>query len=552
VKSVSKKIKHTYQILLLLLVIILINFLSNNIHFQFDLTKDKRYTLSEVTKNIVSEINNPLVVKVYLEGDFPSEFKRLQLETKQHLQQLRNENKNVVIRFVNPLGMEKDLIAQGMQPSQLSVKEGSKISQAIIFPYAQILYGKKVENISLLSMSNYKSQEEQLTASIENLEYAFTDAISKISNTKRKNIAILTGNNELDFIYLDGLLKTLAKDYHLESFPLDSANVIPNKTLELLTKFDLALIAKPTKSFTENEKFTLDQFQTNGGKTLWLLDNVIAEQDSLMRTGSTLAINRDLNLTDLFFQYGIRPKFNVVKDLYSATIKLANGNIGGQTQFKDYLWNYFPLITSENNHSINKNILPVQLKFANSIDLLKNDIKKTVLLQSSKLSKPFGTPFEINLNEVSEKPKPENFNNGNQTLGVLLEGEFNSAYKDRIKPYKTTLYKEKSSLNKMILIADGDIIKNGIKQGEPLDLGIDKYTGQRFGNKDFLLNSVNYLLDNNGLLNLRSKKIQLQFLDKEKAFKERTFWQTLNVALPLIVLGLFGLVFGYFRKRKYS
>ncbi len=548
----SKKIKHTYQILLLLLVIILINFLSNNIHFQFDLTKDKRYTLSEVTKNIVSEINNPLVVKVYLEGDFPSEFKRLQLETKQHLQQLRNENKNVVIRFVNPLGMEKDLIAQGMQPSQLSVKEGSKISQAIIFPYAQILYGKKVENISLLSMSNYKSQEEQLTASIENLEYAFTDAISKISNTKRKNIAILTGNNELDFIYLDGLLKTLAKDYHLESFPLDSANVIPNKTLELLTKFDLALIAKPTKSFTENEKFTLDQFQTNGGKTLWLLDNVIAEQDSLMRTGSTLAINRDLNLTDLFFQYGIRPKFNVVKDLYSATIKLANGNIGGQTQFKDYLWNYFPLITSENNHSINKNILPVQLKFANSIDLLKNDIKKTVLLQSSKLSKPFGTPFEINLNEVSEKPKPENFNNGNQTLGVLLEGEFNSAYKDRIKPYKTTLYKEKSSLNKMILIADGDIIKNGIKQGEPLDLGIDKYTGQRFGNKDFLLNSVNYLLDNNGLLNLRSKKIQLQFLDKEKAFKERTFWQTLNVALPLIVLGLFGLVFGYFRKRKYS
>ncbi len=548
----SKKNKNTYQILLLLLGIILINFLSNNIHFQLDLTKDKRYTLSEVTKNIVSEINNPLVVKVYLEGDFPSEFKRLQLETKQHLQQLRNENKNVVIRFVNPLGMEKDLIAQGMQPSQLSVQEGAKISQAIIFPYAQILYGKKVANVSLLSTSNHKSQEEQLTASIENLEYAFTDAIHKVRNTKHKNIAILTGNGELDFIYLDGLLKTLAKDYHLEPFPLDSANVIPNKTLELLTRFDLALIAKPTKSFTENEKFTLDQFQTNGGKTLWLLDNVIAEQDSLMRTGNTLAINRDLNLTDLFFQYGIRPKFNVVKDLYSSTIKLASGNIGGQTQFKDYLWNYFPLITSNNKHPINKNILPVQLKYVSSIDLLKNDIEKTVLLQSSKLSKPFGTPFEINLNEVSEKPKPENFNNGNQTLGVLLEGEFYSAYKDRVKPYKTELYKEKSAPNKMILIADGDIIKNDIKQGEPLDLGIDKYTGQRFGNKDFLLNSVNYLLDDNGLLNLRSKKIQLQFLDKEKAFKERVFWQAINVVLPLVVLGLFGFLFVYFRKRKYS
>jgi gliding-associated putative ABC transporter substrate-binding component GldG len=539
---------------------------SSKVYTQFDLTKDKRYTLSEVTKNIISKMEEPLVVKVYLDGDFPAEFKRLQLETKQHLKQLRNANKNVVIRFVNPLGIEQELIAQGMQPSRLSVQEGAKVSQAIIFPYAQIIKNKKIKkskeekeildtlkvNIPLLSTVNFKSQEEQLTASIENLEYAFTDAIHKVTKTKRKNIAILTGNGELDFIYLDGLLKTLSQYYHLEPFPLDSANVIPQKTLELLTKFDMALIAKPTKPFTENEKFTLDQFQTNGGKTLWMIDNVIAEQDSLMRTGNTLAINRDLNLTDLFFQYGARIKFNIIKDLYSSTIKLANGNVGGQTQFKDYLWNYFPMLTSQNNHSINKNILPVQLKYANTIDLLKNDIKKTILLQSSKLSKPFGTPFEINLNEVSKQTKPTNFNKGNQVLGVLLEGEFNAAYKDRIKPFKTNLYKEKSEPNKLIIIADGDIIKNEIRQGEPLDLGIDKYTGQRFGNKDFLLNAVNYLLDDNGLLQLRSKKIQLQFLDKEKAFKDRTFWQVVNIAIPLLVLGVFGVLFGYFRRKKYA
>ncbi|MCF6350561.1 MAG: gliding motility-associated ABC transporter substrate-binding protein GldG [Flavobacteriaceae bacterium] len=544
--------KITIKILVLTLGLILLNFISSKIYKQFDLTKDKRYTLAKITKTIVSKIKKPIIVKVYLEGDFPSEFKRLQLEVKQHLKQLSNNNKNIIVRFINPLGIEKELLNQGLQPSKLSVQEGAKISQAIIFPYAHVLYNDKLETISLLSTKNFNSQEEQLQASIENLEYVFTDAIYKIMNTKKKNIAILTGNGELDFIYIDGLLKTLSRNYHLEAFPLDSANIIPQKTLELLTKFDLAIIAKPIKRFTEKEKFTLDQFQTNNGKTLWLIDNVIAEQDSLAQTGSMLAINRNLNLTDLLFQYGVRIKHNIIKDMYSSTIKLANGNIGGQTQYKDYLWNYYPMITSKNNHAINKNILAVQLRFANTIDLLENKINKTVLLQSSIFSKPFGTPFEINFNEINERPIPKNFNKGNQILGVLLEGEFDAAYKDRIKPYETKLYKEKSAKNKMIVIADGDIIKNQIHQGEPLDLGIDKWTGQRYGNKDFLLNAVNYLLDDNGLLALRSKNIQLQFLDKEKAFKERNYWQFITVVLPLLILGIFGFLFTYFRKKKYA
>lgn len=544
--------KQFLKIVILILGLILINFLSSKIFTQFDLTKDKRYTLSEVTKNIVSNIEETAILKVYLEGDFPAEFKRLQLETKQHLKQLQNQNKNLKVRFVNPLGLERELIDKGMQPSRLSVQEGAKISEAIIFPYAVIIYQNKTEIIPLLNKKNYASQEEQLQAAIENLEYVFTDAIHKVTKKARKNIAVLTGNGELDFLYLDGLLRNLAPHYHLEPFPLDSANVIPQKTLQLLRKFDLAIVAKPTKAFSEKEKFTLDQFQTNNGKILWLIDNVIAEQDSLAKTGSTLAINRDLNLTDLLFEYGVRINYNIIKDMYSSTIKLANGNVGGQTQYKDYLWNYFPMITSKNNHAINKNVPAVQLQYANSIDLLKNDIKKTVLLQSSKLSKPFGTPLMIGFNEINQTPKPENFNQGNQVLGVLLEGEFNAAYKNRIKPYKTKLYKEKSNQNKMIVIADGDIIKNQTQQGEPLELGYDKWTGQRYGNKDFLLNAVNYLLDDNGLLELRSKKIQLQFLDKEKAFKNRTFWQVINIGLPLLVLGIFGILFNYFRKKKFS
>ncbi len=544
--------KNSIKIVLLIFGLFLINFLSENLHTQFDLTKDKRYTLSKVTKNRLDKVENSLTVKVYLEGDFPAEFKRLQIETKQYLKQLHTRNKNISFRFVNPLGKEQKLIQQGLKPSRLSVREGAKISEAIIFPWATVIYKNKTKNVSLLSSSNAASQEEQLQSAIENLEFAFTDAIHKVTTNKRKNIAVLTGNGELDFIYLDGLLKTLSEYYHLEPFPLDSANVIPKKTLKLLTNFDLAIAAKPTKKFTENEKFTLDQFQANNRKMLWLIDTVIAENDSLMQTGKTLAFPRELNLTDLLFEYGVRIKHNLVKDMYSSTIKLANGNIGGKTQYKNYLWSYYPLVNPNSNHAITKNIPAVQLRFTSTIDTLKNNLKKTILLQSSPLSKPYGIPLEIKLNEINNRPTKADYNNGNQTLGVLLEGKFKSAYKNRIKPYDTPLFKEKSASNKMVIIADGDIIRNETFQGKPLDLGVDKWTGVKNGNKDFLLNTIHYLLDDNGLLQLRSKNISLQFLDKEKTYQERSFWQFLNIILPLFLLTVFGFGYTYYRKRKYG
>ncbi len=544
---------NTYlKILLLIIGLITLNFLSSKLHVKFDLTKDKRYSLSNTTLNIVKNVENPIMIKVYLEGSFPPEFKRLQFEIKQHLEQIHNLNNKVSFLFVNPLGKEKELIKQGLSPSQLAVQENGVTSQSVIFPWASIVYKNKIEKVSLLSNNSSKSQELIINDAIENLEFVFTNAIHKITNNKKKNIAVLTGNGELNFIYLDGLLKTLAQNYHLEPFPLDSANTIPQQTLKLLNKFDLAIIAKPTKRFTENEKFTLDQFQANNGKTLWLIDNVIAENDSLMQTGNTLALNRELNLTDLLFNYGVRIKHNLIKDIHSASIKLATGNIGGKTQYKNLPWHYYPLVAPNNNNAISKNILPVKLRYVSSIDTLKNNIKKTVLLQSSNFSKPYGVPLEINLDELKQNPIKSNYNRGNQILGVLLEGKFNSAYKGRINPFKVEKFIAKSKANKMILISDGDIIKNGIYQGKPIDLGIDKWTGIKNGNKAFLLNSIQYLLEDNGLLDLRSKKITLQFLDKEKVYQEKTFWQILNIVLPLFVLGVFGVLFFYIRKRKYT
>jgi len=540
------------KILVLIIVIIAINVIATKVYKRFDLTSDKRYTLSETTRNILSIINEPAIINVYLEGDFPSEFRRLQVETKQHLEELKAINKNIKYRFIEPLDKAEELIKQGLQPSRLSVQENGKMSEAVIFPWATIEYNNKIENISLLANQTTGTQEAQLQNSIQDLEYIFTDAIHKVSSEKKQKIAILRGNGELDDIYLVGFLRQLRKYYKLAPFTLDSVSKNPQKTLQQLAEYDLTIIAKPTEKFTEEEKFTLDQYIMNGGKTLWLIDNINAELDSLMLTGQTLAFNRDLNLTDLLFSYGVRINYDLIKDIRSSTISLASGNTGNQTQYQDFAWHYYPLITSKNKHPITNNIGQISLRFSSTIDTLKNDINKTVLLQSSEYSKPLGMPRIIALDEVAKKPSQQDYNNGNQTLGVLLEGNFTSAYASRVKPFETNLYKDKSESNKMVVIADGDVIANQIFQGLPLDLGLDKWTKIRYENAPFLMNTINYMLDDSELLKLRSKNIQLQFLDKQKAFKERTFWQLLNVILPLALLSIFGLAYNYQRKRRYS
>ncbi len=546
------KVSNISQVTLLIIGLIVLNFLGNISYSRIDLTEDKRYTLSQPSIDIVENVENPIIVKVYLEGDFPSEFKRLQIETRQILEELRAKNNNLRFRFINPLEDAQELIQQGMEPSQLSVQQNGKTSEIIIFPWATVQYGKKTTLVSLLKDTNAQSQEEQLQNAIQNLEYAFVDAIYKVSSIKNKKIAVLKGNGELDDIYIADFLSTIGEYYKLAPFTLDSVNSNAQNTLNGLSEFDLAIIAKPTERFTEEEKYTIDQFIINGGKTLWMLDKVNAELDSLMATGESLAYARDLNLTDLLFNYGVRINANLVKDLYSSKIPLATGKLGNKTQYDHYLWQYFPVVQSKNNHPINKLIEPVNLKYANSIDTLKNSIDKTILLQSSPLSKTIGTPSIIDLKTIAQQVNPADYSNGNQIVSVLLEGEFNSAYSNRIKPFKFSTPKEKSNSNKIIVIADGDIIANQVTRGQPERLGVDKWTGQQFGNKEFLLNCVNYLLDDTGLINVRSRTIDLKILNREKAYSERTYFQLLNTILPLLILTLFGIGFVYFRRKKYN
>jgi gliding-associated putative ABC transporter substrate-binding component GldG len=544
-----KKIKNSA---ILIIGLVALNFINQSFYKRFDLTADKRYTLSETTNTIIAKVDKNLFITVYLEGDFPSEFKRLQAETQQYLEELAAKNSKIKVNFENPDTQREALIKKGMMPSQLTVEEDGKLSEAIIFPWAEIRYGKKTETVSLLPSSIVASQQEQLKKAIENLEYSFSNAINSVTLQKSKKIAILTGNGELTDIYQYSFLSEVAKKYRLAKFTLDSVASNAQKTLEDVSRLDLAIIAKPTEKFTEKEKFVLDQFIANGGKTLWMLDIVQANQDSLATNGKMLAYPKDLNLTDLLFNYGIRINTSLVKDLYAAQISLATGQVGNQTQFKHLDWFYHPLVSGNPKHPITKNIAPVRLQFASPMDTLKNNIKKTPLLVSSLLTQKVGTPKIIALQSIAEEVVEADYNSGHQLFAVLLEGAFNSAYKNRIKPFETLTFKKKSKENKMIIIADGDVGKNQILKEKPYDLARDKWTNEQFGNKDFLLNAVDYLLDDSGLIHLRNKSLQIRMLDKQKAFKERTFWQFLNVILPLVLLFTFGLIFNYLRRKKYS
>ncbi|WP_324069133.1 MAG: gliding motility-associated ABC transporter substrate-binding protein GldG [Flavobacterium sp.] len=549
------------QLGIVILAIIVINLISNFFFKRFDLTQDKRYTLSETTLNIIKDVESPLYIEVYLEGNFPPEFKRLQNETKQLLEEFTAYNSNIIFNFKNPIEKEetrvekmKEFYAKGMQPLSITVEDKGKQSQEVVFPWAQATYGDKFTKIALLKNLMGASTEQKVISSVQHLEFGFAEAINKVSKEKQKKIAVIKGNGELIEPFMADFLKTVKESYYIGPFTLDSVAKQPTQTLEALKKYDLAVIAKPTEAFTEEEKQVLDQYIMNGGKTLWLVDVISADMDSLYNeTGTILAAQRELNLTDMFFKYGIRMNPLLIKDEYATPIKLATGNQGSETQMQEYTWKFAPFIYPTSTNPIVKNMEGIKFEFASPIEILKNDIKKTVLLSSSEYSKTIGTPSPISLDMVTEETTPEEYEGkGLLPVAVLMEGKFKSAYQNRILPFKDNSFQATGKENKMIVISDGDVVKNQMDKGVPLELGFDKWTNQLYGNKEFLMNCVNYLLDDNGLINIRSKDVDLPLLNKEEVYKNYTAAQLITVGLPIVILAIFGFLFTFLRKRKYS
>lgn len=557
----ENKSKALKQLGIVFLAIIVINLISNFFFKRFDLTQDKRYTLSETTLNIIKDVDSPLYIEVYLEGNFPPEFKRLQNETKQLLEEFTAYNSNIIFNFKNPIEKEetrvekmKEFYAKGMQPLSITVEDKGKQSQEVVFPWAQATYGDKFTKVALLKNLMGATTEEKVISSVQHLEFGFAEAINKISKEKQKKIAVIKGNGEVLEPFMADFLKTVKESYYIGPFTLDSVAKQPTQTLEALKKYDLAVIAKPTEAFTEEEKQVLDQFIMNGGKTLWLVDAVSADMDSLYNeTGTILAAQRELNLTDMFFKYGIRINPLLVKDEYATPIKLASGNQGSETQMQEYTWKFAPFVYPTSTNPIVKNMEGIKFEFASPIEILKNDIKKTVLLSSSEYSKTVGTPSPISLDMVTEETTQEEYEGkGLLPVAVLMEGKFKSMYQNRVLPFKDNSFQATGKDNKMIVISDGDVVKNQLDKGMPLELGFDKWTNQLYGNKEFLMNCVNYLLDDNGLINIRSKDVDLPLLNKEEVYKNYTMAQMVTVGLPIVILAIFGFLFTFLRKRKYS
>ena len=550
------------NLLLTIAILLLVNGIGNQFFHRFDLTKDKRYTLSATSLNIIKQVQNPLSIKIYMQGDLPAEFKRLQQETRQLLEEFQAYNKNIVFEFVDPLENKdesmdniKELYRKGLTPINITVDDKGKQSQAMVFPWAIAVYNNKEVNIPLLKNRMGASTTQKVIGSVQHLEYSIADALNKITKDKQKKIAVIKGNGELQDILMAKFLMQIRESYHIGPFTLDSVAKNPIGSLEALEKYDLAIIAKPTETFSDAEKQVLDQYVINGGKTLWLIDQVAIEMDSLYNSsGSTLAYPRDLNLNDLFFKYGIRINPDLIKDERGSPIKLASGDQGSATQFQEFNWKFAPQVYPNSPHPIVKNLGGIKFDFANPIDTLKNGIKKTILLQSSQYSKKIGTPTEINLNSVTEETSPNDYlNKGNIPLSVLLEGMFHSMFENRVLPFDQKSFEDKGKENKMIVISDGDLIKNQLdKNFQPVELGYDQRSGNLYDNKDFLINCVNYLLDDNGLINIRSKDLDLPLLDKEKVYENYTVTQFITIGLPILILALFGLFFTFLRKRKYS
>lgn len=553
-----KKLMNYKWLFILILGLILVNIIASKLHSRFDLTQDNRYTLSPAAKNIIAKIESPVIIDVFLKGNFPPEFRRLQNETRQFLEEMAAFNSNIKFNFIDPLaeGDDANAIAEefytlGMTPARINVMENGKASESIIFPWAIANFNNRTVKIPLLKNKLGATDEERVNNSVQQLEYAFADGLGQLVEPKKKKVAIMRGNGELNDAFLADFIKTIRQYYFVAPFTLDSVENHSEKTLQDLKEFDLIIEAKPTQPYTEKEKLVLDQYLMSGGKALWLVEQTAMESDSLFNaTGSAVALPRDLNLNDFFFSYGIRINPALINDIYSAPIVLASGS-GNDTRFSPYPWFYSPLTTSPNSHPIINNIEAVKFDWANPIDTLGNSIKKTVLLSSSPQSKIEGTPREINLNLLNTRPDLSTYTSGELPMAVLLEGEFKSVYKNRVKPFELENFIDDGKATKMILISDGDVIKNQLQKGEPLELGFDRFTGNTYGNKEFLLNAVNYLLDDSGLINIRSKEISIAFLDSEKTAREREKWQIINLILPLVLLGLGAFIFTYFRKRRY-
>ncbi len=567
VKAKKRTVKATeiIRLILVLAILVIVNIISNYLYTRFDLTAEKRYSLSKESIRLLKELDSDIFLKVYLEGDFPPAFKKLSNSTKDLLQEMKRESGgNLDFEFVNPSdnidekttqSVYRQLYEKGLLPTDLQTRNDEGMSQKVVWPGALVFYKDKEVPLNFLKTQLPGMTPQQvINASEEGLEYEIINALRILTLQTKPTIAFIKGQRELSGPELKDFRAGLSKSYIVEDYDIKSIETIPQR-------FNAIIIVKPDSVFSDWAQFKIDNYLMHGGKILWMIDAVSAEMDSMQGQLSFLAPAKDLNLEAQLFRYGVRVNPFLVQDLSAARIPIVTGNLGDRPQQNLFPWFYHPLVISKSLHPISKNVDPILLKFANTIDTIDNGIKKEILLTTSQFTKVLFAPVRVNLGLIKDEPNPQSFNKPNQPLAVLLEGEFESIYKNRLlndfaKSALDSLgvkMREKSVATSMIVIADGDIGSNLVKSdGSTMPLGFDPYSNITFGNKTFLLNCVDYLLDDSGLMNVRAKEITLRLLDKQKVKTDANKWKVINVGVPIASLLLFGLMFNLIRRRKFA
>ncbi len=547
------------QVLLLLAALVGLNVLASSVGFRADLTQDKRYSLSEATERLLTNLDDEVVVKVYLTGELPAGFERLQNAVRETLDEMQAiAGRRLSYRFIDPATVSTDakkrsefyreLAAKGLLPTNLVAGGEEARNERLIFPGALLSYKGREVPVLLLKGNIARSAEENLNLSYENVEFQLATALRELTQTEKKKLGLLTTHSRIPAGRLADLITSLQKNYDFFTVNLPAS---PN-----LDGLDAVLVVKPDSAFSEADKFKLDQYIVKGGRALFFIDAL--RLDSVGREG-TYAYPVRLNLDDLLFNYGIRVNANLVKDLLCASIPLNVGNLGDKPQIQLRPWRFFPLLNAFGASPIVRNLDAVYGRFLGTLDTVRADgITKTPLLRTSRYTQLMQAPALVTYNEARLQPDPRSYNAGPQTIACLLEGRFKSLYKNRILPGdpRAQGFVPQGEPSKILVCSDGDLPLNDFdfKRNAPLPLGFDRASSDRhiFSNKEFILNAVDYLVDENGVITARNKEVRLRPLDALQLRENRTFWQTLNLALPLALIGVLGTVVWAVRRRKFA
>lgn len=563
----SQKLQILIQAAMLLLALVLLNVIGGYVHGYVDLTEDKRFTLTQPSIEVVEDLIEPVYIKVLLEGKFPAGFKRLRNATEEMIRDLTDVNTIIDYDFQDPnAGTPEEkkatfekLKERGILPMRLTYVESDQRVDRLTFPYAIVTYGPRTAVVNLLE-EQVPGVEEEVTInnSISLLEYKFVSALQKLRSVSRKNIVFTTGQQELEKQYTYRLEGELRRYYNTAYVELDSIYRID-------TDVDLVIVAGPKAAFDYRNQFKLDQYIMNGGRVIWLIDELHTRLDSIAAAGgaySPQVVDHDLG--ELFFKYGIRVEPNAIMDYQSTTIPQVVGRVGGKPQMEQRPWYFHPLLVPQSTHPIVKNIGQVNMYFPSTITVLDtpDSVAYTVLLETSARSRYKYVPMELATSITQVDADPNLFTKGPQPVAILAEGQFSSAFKNRLTPdFKATLqeigatFAETSPPTQQLWVSDSDFIKNRVdsRTGQTTEIGYNYWTGQRYnGNKSFIVNAVEYMIDDSNVLIARSKDVKLRLLDAAKTKQEKAFWQMLNIGLPLLLLALVGGLFTFWRKRKYA